>query len=119
MATVNATTDVDNFNGFTLGTSSSDDSIVISGSSVIQATDTFNGGPGVDTLSVTGTADFTVMNTGPQNIEVLSITGSTDLTFRANQFGTGLMATTLTLSGDNTARQRIFINDAMNFSAAN
>ncbi|MEY4720815.1 MAG: hypothetical protein RIQ46_540, partial [Pseudomonadota bacterium] len=52
MATVTATTGVDNFSG-TVGTTSLADTIVISGSDVIQAGDTFNGSGGADTISVT------------------------------------------------------------------
>ncbi len=102
MANVTATTGIDNFNG-TSGTTSGTDQILVTNQNQIQATDLFDGGGGTDTLRLGTSINFTSMingaSSGIKNIEVVRFNGAFTATFRADQFGAGLISNSVQLFG--------------------
>lgn len=123
MANVTATTGIDNFNG-TSGTTAANDQISVSSQAQIQATDLFDGGGGTDTLRLTATSiDFTSMingaSSGIKNMEVVRFNGAYTATFRADQFGAGLISNSVQMFGA-AGVQAVVVNmtTAGTFSAA-
>ncbi len=113
MANVNATTGTDNFNGSS-GTTSGDDQISVTAQNRIQSGDLFDGGGGYDTLRATASINFTSIvdsaSSGIKNMErVLYTTGST-LTFRSDQFGSGLISDSVNITGVTGSTQTLAIN---------
>ncbi len=103
MANVTATTGIDNFTG-TSGTTAANDQISVSNQNQIQPTDLFNGGGGTDTLRLTAMSiDFTSMvngaSSGIKNMEVVRFNGAYTATFRADQFGAGLISNSVQMFG--------------------
>ncbi|MDH2348678.1 VCBS domain-containing protein, partial [Bradyrhizobium sp. SSUT77] len=123
MANNNDSTGVDN-----ITQTSGNDTITITLQADIQANDYFNGGNGTDTVlisSVTGVAiDISSMGinstTGFHNYESLAFnntSGTSSLTLNAAQIGTGLISSSLAVTGAGGV-QNITVNNASNFSAA-
>lgn len=116
MANVTATTGTDLFTGLggTGNTTSLADEILVTNQNQIQSGDLFDGGAGTDTLRLNASIDFTpILNSatsGIKNIEILRFNGGQTATFRSDQFGTGLLASNLTLRGTTGAVQTIVIN---------
>ena len=125
MANFNATSGTD-----TQTQGNGSDSVTFTAANQIDATDFFDGGSGggSDTIIVSGAAgltiDFSVAGTdsthGFHNYDDLSFnnsSGTSSATFNANQFGTGLISTSLRVTGA-AGTQQIVINNASGFSAA-
>ncbi|MBY5360206.1 DUF4347 domain-containing protein, partial [Rhizobium leguminosarum] len=89
------------------------------GAGTVQLSDIFDGRGGIDTLSVTAAADFSVLPTSSLlSMEILSISGSgTGVIFNSNQFSATGLSVSLDLRGS-TGNQTIIIQNASNFSAA-
>ena len=103
------------------------DTLIVTSTGQIQAADLFDGAGGLDTILVSGAAGVTVdlsgagttQATGFRNHEILSFnntSGTTTVTLNAAQFGTGLIASALSVVGS-AGLQRININNATVFSA--
>jgi Ca2+-binding RTX toxin-like protein len=115
-----ATTGVDNITQM-----SGADTLTVTNTNQIQATDFFNGGAGIDTIlfdAVSGAnIDFSVGGPVFNSYEALNFNNSSGLssaTFSASQFGSGLISASLAVNG-NSGLHAIAINNASNFSAAN
>jgi Ca2+-binding RTX toxin-like protein len=103
LANVTATTATDNFTG-TSGTTSGDDQISVTASGQVQFDDLFDGGGGFDTLRiVNANIDFRPILTGPstgiKSIEALLYTNARTMTFRSDQFGSGLISDSVRITG--------------------
>jgi Ca2+-binding RTX toxin-like protein len=133
MATVYAGTGTDTFDG-TGGadnTTSGNDTIVVTNTNQISPLDLFNGDGGTDTLQIgdngNGVAvDLSAAGTDPthgfHSIEQLAFVnslGTSSAIFNAAQFDSGLISTSLNVSGVTGAAQSIIITNASNFDASN
>ncbi|MFI3154854.1 MAG: DUF4347 domain-containing protein [Methylococcaceae bacterium] len=75
-----------------------------------------SGSSGTDTVKLNSSVDFSAA-AQIAGIEGLTFTGSQTATFNANQFGSGLISNTLTVTGKSSSTQTIIINNANDFSA--
>lgn len=113
--TINGGSDADSLNG---GNGSD---IYLFTTSDVAAGEIINdtGTSGSDTLKLNGSVDFTAA-AQIAGIEKLTFTGAQTATFDADQFGTGKISSTLSVTGQSDSnKQTITINNASNFSAAN
>ena len=117
----NATTSVDN-----ITQSVGADTLTVTATTQIQATDLFDGAAGTDAILISGSAGVTVdisaagitTGVGLRNLEALNFdnsSGTSTLTVSAAQFGSGLIATALAVTGA-AGTQLITVNNATNFS---
>jgi Ca2+-binding RTX toxin-like protein len=85
--------------------------------------DAFNGGAGKDTISISpsGEFDFTAGTINLLSYEALTFAGNSQAEFAASQFGSGLISTSLHVTGQNGFGQGIVVtilDTSLNFSAA-
>ncbi|NJM29613.1 MAG: DUF4347 domain-containing protein [Rhizobiales bacterium] len=104
------------------------DTLSVSSTAAIQAADFFDGGDGSDAIVIAAAAGASIdlsgagtsPTTGFHNYESLSFnnsSGTSAVTLDADQFGAGLIAANLAVSGT-SATQSVIVNNAANFSAA-
>jgi Ca2+-binding RTX toxin-like protein len=120
LATYNATTGQDNFTG-----DSANDTVAVTDTSQIQSSDVFNAGAGTDAIQVGSssltpvTVDLSAAGTdgihgflGFEALKFLNLSGTSSATFSSAQFGTGLIAPTLAVSGVAGGTQKVTVNMA-------
>jgi Ca2+-binding RTX toxin-like protein len=118
MSDANATNDTDN-----IVQTSSNDTLFITSGFQLNDGDSFNGGAGTDTISISGSGvfDFTAVNITLASYEALTLAVQGNTEFAASQFGSGLLSTSLHVTGTDGTSQGIIVTllgASLNFSAA-